>query len=62
MVNWLMVVVVVVVVVVVLLFVVVVVTSLHGNKGFGLREALPSTPCCECCSGALPSCTEVFHL
>ena len=33
-------------------------TSLHGNKGFGPVWGSASTPCCGCCFGALPSCTE----
>ena len=35
---------------------------LMATKASALCGALPSTPCCECCSGALPSCTEVFTL
>ena len=33
--------------------------SLHA-KASALCGALPSTHCCECSTGALPSCTEVF--
>ena len=33
---------------------------LMATKASALCGALPSTPCCKCCSGALPSCTEVF--
>ena len=32
------------------------------TKASALCGALPSTQCCVCCSGALPSCTEVFAL
>ena len=35
---------------------------LMATKASVLCEALLSTPCCGCCSGALPSCTEVFAL
>ena len=33
---------------------------LMATKASALCGALPSTTCCECCFGALPSCTEVF--
>ena len=35
---------------------------LMTTKASALCGALPSTPCCECCSGAFLSCTEVFAL
>ena len=35
---------------------------LMATKASALCGALPSTPFCKCCSGALPSCTEVFTL
>ena len=35
---------------------------LMATKASALCGALPSTPCCGCCSGALLSCTEVFAL
>ena len=33
-----------------------------STKALALCGALPSTPCCGCCSGAFLSCTEVFAL
>ena len=33
---------------------------LMATKASALCGALPSTPCCGCCSGAFLSCTEVF--
>ena len=35
---------------------------LMATKASALCGALPSTPCCGCCSGALLSCTEGFAL
>ena len=35
---------------------------LMATKASALCGALPSTPCCGCCSGAFLSCTEVFAL
>ena len=35
---------------------------LMATKASALCGALPSTPCCGCCSGAFLVCTEVFAL